>query len=94
LEKPQIRGVINGAKARLSNCYASALGYDGSIVQIIVSFTVAADGSVSEATGTGDAEVVRCAAAVLRSLRFPKPLGGGLVRIHYPFNFRTAQDLD
>ncbi len=58
---------------------------------VVTSFQISPTGSVLSASGRGvDPKVSSCVAGVIRSIQFPKPTGGGLVQVRYPFNFRTS----
>jgi TonB family protein len=59
--------------------------------KIVVTFTIAAEGSVTEAvlarTSDGDAGVERCVVDVMRGLRFEPATDAGTIRVTYPFVF-------
>jgi hypothetical protein len=38
-----------------------------------------------------DLKVDHCVCREIRSWEFPKPLGGGIVIVSYPFNFTSGQ---
>lgn len=56
-----------------------------------IAFTIAADGSVSRAgvkrDGLGSSAVADCVVARFHQMQFPRPAGGGLVMVTYPFSF-------
>ncbi|MCA9550639.1 MAG: AgmX/PglI C-terminal domain-containing protein, partial [Myxococcales bacterium] len=62
--------------------------------KISVYFTIAPTGSVANAsvreTTMNDANVESCVEKVMRSLQFPKPRGGGIVVVTYPFVFAAT----
>jgi hypothetical protein len=54
--------------------------------KMVVKFSIASDGHVTEASATGLAEsLCTCVADVFRAMKFPK--GPGLIHISYPFTF-------
>ena len=57
-------------------------------------FTIAANGMVQSASVTEttlkNSEVERCITAKIRTWKFPKPKGGGIVIVKYPFIFKTS----
>jgi|GEM_PF-5853272 len=60
---------------------------------IKISFTIPPDGYVIQATATGgSARASKCIAALLKQMSFPKPRGGGDVKItNYPITFTFAK---
>ncbi len=50
---------------------------------------------VSAEEGPGEpfpsAKVTSCVLARFKALKFPEPLGGGVVKVNYPFVFQAAQ---
>ncbi len=90
LEKNIIRRFIRRKLPSVRHCYEKVLlrnpGLSGTVV---VKFEIGADGSVSKATSKGmDASVADCVSKTLGTMQFPKPNGGGVVTVRYPFTFQ------
>lgn len=95
LPKEVVRAEIRRHHNKVKACYAAGLrrvpGLNG---RVIVEFTISAAGkvvhSVAKRSTLGDMPVELCIARVARSYRFPKPTGGGIVIITYPFVLRPS----
>jgi hypothetical protein len=54
-------------------------------------FQISPQGAVLNSTAQGvHDEVSGCVANVIKTIQFPKPRGGGLVQVRYPFTFRPT----
>ena len=54
-------------------------------------FFISPTGVVADSRASGvDGEVASCVAAVIKSIEFPKPKGGGGVQVNYPFIFKQS----
>jgi TonB family protein len=90
LDKEIIRRIIRRHINEVKYCYDQALvkqpGLGG---RIVVQFTIAASGvviaSTLQSSTVGSAAVENCAVLAVRRWEFPKPIGGGLVIVSYPF---------
>lgn len=87
-----VRDVIHAAAPRFRQCLAEVpLAAPG---RLTVSFTIAADGRVTEATvvrdDIGRPALAECVALVILDLRFPE-FRHGSVRITYPFRFAPGE---
>jgi hypothetical protein len=92
LDKNIIRRYIRRQLARIKYCYEKQLlvnqGLQGTVV---TNFVINGDGSVSNSRAGGvNGDVSSCVADVISSIQFPKPKGGGIVQVRYPFNFRPT----
>jgi hypothetical protein len=92
LDKNIIRRYIRRQLARIKYCYEKQLlvnqGLQGTVV---TNFVINGDGSVSNSKAGGvNGDVSSCVADVISSIQFPKPKGGGIVQVRYPFNFRPT----
>ncbi len=93
LDKNIIRRYIRRQLPKITYCYEKELlarpTLEGTVV---VQFMIDPQGKVgaSEADGV-DKKVSACVAGVIRSIEFPKPKGGGMVKVTYPFTFRPAE---
>ena len=95
LPKDVIRRVVQSALPRYKQCYEKELQRTPELAgKSIVTFTIAPDGSVAAVKAEGDlaSEAVhRCVEATTKALSFPKPDGGGVVVVKYPFTFAPVQ---
>lgn len=95
LDRAQVDAVIKANLASIRYCYQRELqrspGLGG---KVTVRFTIAGDGSVSQAstksTTLGSPAAESCINGRILRLGFPKPRGGGLVIVSYPFVFAAA----
>jgi hypothetical protein len=95
LPREVIARVIKANIPRFRFCYEKELNADPDLAgKITVSFTIAPTGavaaaSIAEATMNSE-RVESCVVGVMRSLAFPRPSGGGIVVVTYPFVFAAA----
>jgi hypothetical protein len=95
LEKNLIRIVVDRHKSQIRYCYEKELvRTPGLFGKIQVEWVIAPDGSVRDATvkesTLQNVEVERCIAARIRTWIFPKPRGGGVVIVRYPFVLKSS----
>ncbi len=95
LSKEEIGRVIRRNLARFKYCYEKQLNANPNLAgKISIYFTIAPTGSVAAAsvreTSMNDKTVEACTVKVMRSLKFPKPRGGGIVVVTYPFVFAAT----
>ena len=95
LDKEIIRRVIKQHLAQIRYCYEKELvRAPGLFGKVGTQFTIAANGLVQAASVTEttlkNSEVERCITAKIRTWKFPKPKGGGVVIVKYPFIFKTS----
>jgi TonB family protein len=91
LNADNVRMVVRHYLPQVHACYDRALKQQGSISGVVeVKFEVSNEGRVRSSTvhsnSTGHDGLGKCIAAVLKSWKFPRPVGGGAVFI-YPFVF-------
>ena len=85
-----IRRIIRRHVNEVKYCYEQELTKKPDLGgRIMVQFTIAASGqviaSVLQNSTMGNARVENCTVQAVRRWEFPKPLGGGLVIVSYPF---------
>ena len=90
LDKNIIRRYIRRKLPRIRYCYEKQLLVHEELVgRATVTFTISGLGQVVQATATLDHKDGKATADCIRrtilSIRFPKPKGGGMVRVSYPF---------
>ena len=95
LSKEIIRRVIEKHRAQIRYCYEKELQRSpGLYGKVATEFIIAASGEVSAAkvkqSTMSVPEVGRCITAKIRTWRFPKPKGGGIVVVNYPFLFKAS----
>jgi pSer/pThr/pTyr-binding forkhead associated (FHA) protein len=91
LDKNIIRRYIRRKLPQIKYCYEKQLLVNQGLSGTVVSeFNIMPDGSVkgSKASGVNDT-VSSCVAGVIGTIQFPKPKGAGLVKVRYPFTFRS-----
>jgi len=98
LDKEVIRRVIRGHLGVVQACYDAQLDADpGLFGRVLVQFTIGATGqvisSVLQNSTIGNAVVETCTVAAVRRWRFPKPIGGGIVIVSYPFVFVPSEPI-
>lgn len=91
LDSADVDRVIKSHMASIRYCYQKELqSQPGLGGKVSVKFTIAADGTVSSATtraSTAMPAVEACLTARFLKMDFPKPRGGGVVVVSYPFLF-------
>ena len=96
LDKEIIREVIRSHTPAVRACYEAELSANIDLKgRIACQFTIAADGRVIASALQGstmkNGKVEDCVCREIRNWVFPKPTGGGIVIISYPFNFSPGQ---
>jgi hypothetical protein len=95
LPKEIIRRVIKQHLPQIRYCYEKELVRSPGIFgKVSTEFIISAQGSVSTAridqTTLDNAAVEQCIAQKIRTWRFPKPKGGGIVVVKYPFVLKQS----
>lgn len=95
LDREVIRRVILSHRAQIRYCYEKQLAVSPSLAgKLMVEFVIGADGRVTTSRvaedSLADAEVGRCIVSRVKGWSFPKPEGGGVVVVTYPFLFKPA----
>jgi hypothetical protein len=96
LEKTMIRRVIQSHLDEVRTCYERRLTATYSPEgRVIVQFTIANDGTVVaavvESSTVDDAAMTKCIVQLPRTWRYPRPCGGGIVIVSYPFVFKVGR---
>jgi hypothetical protein len=99
LDKEIIQGVIREHIPAVRACYEKGLSGNAELKgRVACQFTIAANGtviaSVIQSSTMNDVKVEDCVRQEIRNWEFPKPLGGGIVIVSYPFNFTAGQQKD
>jgi hypothetical protein len=92
LDKAVIRRYVHRHLAHITYCYEKALLARPALAGTLrAEFVIGPDGLVASSSATGvDPEVATCVAGVIKDIEFPAPRAGGLVRVTYPFTFRSG----
>ena len=92
LDKNIIRRYVRRQLPQIRYCYEKQLLTDPKLAGTVrVHFVIGVNGAVTSASASGiSKEVSSCVARAVRAIRFPKPKGGGVVEVTYPFRFKSA----
>ena len=92
LDKAIIRRYIKRNIQKITYCYEKQLLANATLEGTVnTQFFISPNGTVTVSNANGvNGEVSSCVAAVIKSIEFPKPKGGGGVQVNYPFNFRPT----
>ncbi len=95
LDKELVRKVIQDHRQQIRACFESLLNqYPDLNGKVQTQFTIGAQGQVLQSTvtqsNTGSKELDTCVANRVRLWEFPKPKGGGIVVVSYPFIFKQS----
>jgi TonB family protein len=95
LDKEIIRRIIRRHINEVKYCYETELVKKADLSgRVSVQFTIAATGqviaSVLQSSTMGNIRVENCVVQAVRRWEFPKPMGGGIVIVSYPFNFTAG----
>ncbi|HUU00998.1 MAG TPA: AgmX/PglI C-terminal domain-containing protein [Myxococcota bacterium] len=89
-----VRRVVRKNTNAVKYCYEKELIKNPSLSgKVVVNFIIAADGRVQQAriesSTIGSKQVEKCIIYAVRRFKFPKPKGGGVVNVNYPFIFKS-----
>jgi hypothetical protein len=95
LDKEIIRRIIRRHLNEVKFCYEKELLKKSDLYgRIMIQFTIAGTGSVVASvvqnSTMNNSEVEQCIAGAVRRWEFPKPQGGGIVIVSYPFVLKAA----
>lgn len=95
LDKELIRKVIHSHVSQIRFCYESEMIKNPKLAgKVAVKFVITASGSVATSavvqSSTGDPLLDKCVSGRVRTWQFPKPKGGGVVVVTYPFLFKAS----
>ncbi len=95
LDKSEIDRIVKQHLSQIRYCYQKELNRQPSLKgKVVIRFVIAADGSVSrsevQSTSMNNGVVEACVAERFYRMRFPRPQGGGLVIVTYPFVFNQG----
>jgi TonB family protein len=94
LDKEIIRRIVRLHMNEVKYCYEKALTTQAGLSgRISVQFAIGQNGqvfsSVLQTSSMGNARVENCVVSAVRRWEFPKPSGGGMAIVVYPFNFSS-----
>jgi len=95
LDKEIVRRIVRTHMNEVKFCYDQELARSPTLAgRISVQFSISPTGqvltSVMQSTSMDNARVENCVVNAVRRWEFPKPTGGGLVIVLYPFSFSSA----
>ena len=95
LDKEIIRRIVRRHLNEVRYCYEQALPRHPSLAgRMVVQFTIAPTGQVlasyRQSSTLSSLAVESCVISAVKRWEFPKPDGGGLVIVSYPFQFSPA----
>jgi Ca-activated chloride channel family protein len=91
LDKDIVRRIVRAHINEVRSCYNAALTKDPNAGgKVSIEFTIGADGKVASASvltnTTNDEPLGQCIAKAVTKWTFPKPAGGGAIKVTYPFD--------
>jgi hypothetical protein len=94
LDKAIVRRYIKRNIQKLLYCYEKQLLVKPALQGTVsTQFVIKPDGTVSSSKASGvSPDVSSCIADVIHAIEFPKPKGGGVVQVSFPFTFRPTGD--
>ena len=96
LSKEIIRRIIRRHLNQVRYCYQKELQANPRLAgRVVVKFTIDPSGKVVavkvQSSTLNNKKVEQCVARAVKNWLFPKPTGGGVVVVSYPFNFKRGQ---
>ena len=96
LDRSVIDAYIRRNLAKIRWCYEKELAKDPKLFgKIVINFIIGGTGKVKKSgvkrTTMQNKTVERCVARQIKKIRFPKPKGGGIVIVNYPFVFKHSE---
>lgn len=97
LDRSVIDAYIRRNLAKVLWCYENGLKKNPGIAgRVVINFVISANGDVVSSkvqkTTLGNAEIENCIAEHIKKIKFPKPKGGGIVIVNYPFVLKIIND--
>ena len=95
MDKDVVDTIVRQRKDRIRLCYERQLNFKPSLSgKLTVQFVIGKEGKVLQATLSEDTmkdDAVRnCLLSEVKTWNFPKPSGGGVVTVDYPFVFESG----
>jgi TonB family protein len=95
LDKEIIRRIIRRHINEVKFCYEKELTRQANLMgRVMIQFTIAGTGnviaSIVQSSTMNSPPVEQCIAAAVRRWEFPKPQGGGIVVVTYPFVLKAS----
>jgi hypothetical protein len=97
LARYQIREVVEARKAEFLACHQQANNATAT-KRFLFSWTIQPDGTVHEVKmvegPSTEPKMQQCISKQVQKLAFPRPLGGGIVEVRWPFTFSSGRHAD
>jgi hypothetical protein len=95
LTREQIARVVKQHLQEIQYCYEKNLLRNNKLKgKLIMEWTIASTGKVTlvktRFNSMHSSKVARCVAKSMKKMQFPRPRGGGLVEVEYPFLFEQV----
>jgi TonB family protein len=93
-----VRATITKYLSQVQACYEQGLRKKPDLAgHVSMDFEINAGGDVNVATvkqsSLGFPETEGCIAMVIKRWKFPKPVGGTIVKVNYPFTFKPINSI-
>ncbi len=96
LTREELRAAIQKHQGEVRRCYEAALKAKPSLTgKVSIELVIGADGKVTEAKAQPSelpASMVECIRAKVLRFEFPRPRGGGTVKVTYPWVFSAEAE--
>jgi hypothetical protein len=98
LDQSVVRATITKYLSQVQACYEQGLRKKPDLAgHVSMDFEINASGDVNVATvkqsSLGFPETEGCIAVVIKRWKFPKPVGGTIVKVNYPFTFKPINSI-
>jgi TonB family protein len=95
LDPDVVRRIVRKNTAQVKRCYEGALKRNPKLAgKLVIAWVIGANGRVTKASvvenSTESEKLGKCVTSRVRRWRFPKPDGGGVVNVKFPFVFKNG----
>lgn len=97
LARYKIREVVEARKAEFLICHQQA-NNPAATKRFLFSWTIQPDGTVNKVKmvegPSAEPKIQQCISKQVQKLAFPKPMGGGIVEVRWPFTYSSGSHAD